>query len=322
MGKKNFVTIGHIVNDTEPADHVGGGVSYTALTAHNLGYESHIITKCPQDSPYISYLQSEGISVHLLPTSSQAITSFQNIYEEKSRRKQRVLSRQEDITSEDFSAFPEEILRDAIILVAPVIGEVDKKLFPLLSSYGSLALAPQGYFRQTDNDNNVFQSRWKNFEEAIASVQIVILSEDDITINGKFDATLLSQFRQLVPVTVVTIGDKGSMVYTKDQSISVSAFRLFQNELHDVTGAGDTYAAAFLTSLQSEQDYKTAATTASLYAALKIIGFGKVGVAAIPRSEEWESFIAHNKNRIAEFLKQNNAISLGYDFLNKIFDHY
>jgi hypothetical protein len=53
---------------------------------------------------------------------------------------------------------------------------------------------------------------------------------------------------------------------------------------------------------------------------LKIIGLGKAGVEAIPRREEWESFIAQNKSRIAEFLEQNNALSLGYDFFNKIFD--
>src|SRR5664280_1054589 len=111
-----FVTIGHMVNDTEPVDHLGGGVSYTAITAHNLGYEAHIITKCAADSAFIKDLQKLGIYVHLLPTQQKTITTFRNVYDDHGRRKQQVLAVQEKIVLDDFSAFSKEILKDAIIM--------------------------------------------------------------------------------------------------------------------------------------------------------------------------------------------------------------
>src|SRR5579871_4112428 len=146
--KRKFVTIGHIVNDTEPTDHLGGGVSYSAIAAARLGYEAHIITKCPANHPYIKQLESMGVRVHVLPSSLQNITTFQNVYDAKGRRTQRLLAQQETIGISDFASFPKGILHDATILVAVVVSEVETALYPLLAAEGILSIAPQGYFRK------------------------------------------------------------------------------------------------------------------------------------------------------------------------------
>jgi sugar/nucleoside kinase (ribokinase family) len=90
MGRSviKFVAVGHIVNDSDPRDHLGGGVSYSAIAAQRLGHEAHIITKCPPDHPYIAGLEHMGVRVHLLPTKLDTITSFKNIYDQGGQRTQ------------------------------------------------------------------------------------------------------------------------------------------------------------------------------------------------------------------------------------------
>src|SRR5215210_771280 len=81
MSKQKFITIGHIVNDTEPSDHMGGPVSYMSVSAAKLGYEAHIITKCPTNHPYISELKKYGVTVHVLPTQLETIETNVNFYD-------------------------------------------------------------------------------------------------------------------------------------------------------------------------------------------------------------------------------------------------
>src|SRR5262249_2329259 len=123
-----FVAIGHVVNDTVPKDHLGGAVAYSAVAARRLGYETHIITKCSPDHPYVTDLKEMGVQVHPLPTRLDRITSFHNVYDQNDRRKQRVTDVQEPISLADFPSFPHTILNDATVLVAAVIGEVDLDL--------------------------------------------------------------------------------------------------------------------------------------------------------------------------------------------------
>src|SRR4051794_24184719 len=101
--KKKFVAIGHITNDTEPTDHLGGSVAYLAVAAKRLGLEAHIITKSPPKHPYITQLKKLGITVHSLPSSLATITTFKNSYDQNGRRIMLCLSQQEHIGEKDFS---------------------------------------------------------------------------------------------------------------------------------------------------------------------------------------------------------------------------
>jgi hypothetical protein len=159
-----FVAVGHIVNDIAPHDHLGGGVSYSAIAAQRLGHEAHIITKCPPDHPYIADLQHMGVRVHALPTKLDTITSFENIYDQDGKRTQRVREVQEPITRADLPFFPQNLLKDATVLIAPVIHEVDMDLYPVLARSKMLAVAPQGYFRALNPDGKVTQERWAGFQ--------------------------------------------------------------------------------------------------------------------------------------------------------------
>lgn len=260
---KKFVAIGHIVNDLEPNNHIGGSVYYSAILARKLGYEVTIITKAPKNHPYIKAFENLGISVHLLPTKLSTITSFKNFYDENGRRTQFVTEMQELITSAD--TLPYDILKDSIILVASVIGEVDTSLFSALAKYGPLFATLQGYLRQVSEDGKVA----KTFPEDLSflkSVKATIFSEEDIA----GDLKILNSIRENSKVTVVTRGESGSTVFEGNQELSVPALALSNEEIHDLTGAGDTFAAAFILEYMKTLDLKLASEKANLMAGLKI----------------------------------------------------
>jgi hypothetical protein len=139
----------------------------------------HTGTKLPGHK-YITDLKHMGAHVHPLKTNLNTITTFANIYDESARRTQHVLEVQEPITCDDFSFFPHDLLKDATVLVAPVIDEVDMDLYPALARSAMLAIALQGYFRALSRDGKVAQKRWVGFQGILRHAQATIFSEEDI----------------------------------------------------------------------------------------------------------------------------------------------
>ena len=307
MNKRRFVSLGHIVNDIQPANHLGGSVSYTAVAAVRLGYEAHIITKCPKNHPYITLLENLGVQMHVLPSLNSTITTFNNIYDKQGERKQQSLQQQETITIEDFPLFPKKLLASAIIVVAPVIGEVDMALLPFLSKYGSIVVLPQGYFRTIQKDGTITPQEWNFDHKTVAKAEFVILSDKDIPEDETLNTSFLERLKSLVNICVLTHGEKGSTIYTNTGETNVTAFPLKENEIQDFTGAGDTYAATFITRYKQTKNIKEAALVASFYASLKIIGFRGIGIDSIPTKTEIQQFISQNANRIRTYLKENDT---------------
>jgi sugar/nucleoside kinase (ribokinase family) len=305
----NFVAIGHIVNDTAPPNHLGGGVSYSAIAARRLGHEAHIITKCPQDHPYIADLEHMGVRVHLLPTKLDTITSFENIYDQNGKRTQHVPEVQEPITCADLRFFPQDLLKDATVLVAPVIHEVDMNLYPALAESKMFAVAPQGYFRARNPDGKVTQERWAGFEGFLRHAHATIFSDKDIAIGSDtVDEELLKAIVDECSLVAVTCGAKGASIYREGTTFEFGALSLQRDETNALTGAGDTFAAALVTELARGTELRAAAVSAAFFAALKIRGADRRnGVDAIPTLEELTQFAEANPQRVQCFLEQERA---------------
>ena len=292
MLRQKFVAIGHITNDISPGEHLGGGVSYSAVTAARMGLEAHIITKCPINHPFVKELKELGVIVHILPSNLNTITTF-DTRNARGKRSQTVSEIQELISPKDEKSFPWHILKDSIILVAPVTTfDVDRKLFPYLAKYGDLNVIPQGYFRKILKNGNVVPKKWENFRMYASSMKTVVLSEEDIVLQPN----LVKYF----PLVVLTQGAKGAVVYRNGQKIcQTNAFPLQRTELVDFEGAGDVFAAAFIIEMiRKSGDIKASSEAACLLAAVKISGICGIGVNSIP-----------SRKQIAEFLKKHSKLA-------------
>jgi sugar/nucleoside kinase (ribokinase family) len=301
-----FVAIGHIVNDTAPLDHLGGGVSYSAIAAQRLGHEAHIITKCRPDHPYIRDLEGMGVRTHPLPTNLDTITSFENIYDENGKRAQYVSEVQEPITCADLRFFPRNLLQEATVLVAPVIHEVDMELYPALSQSKMLAVAPQGYFRAANPGGKVSQKPWTGFEGFLRHAHATIFSEEDSALGS--DSAQDQLLRAIVnecKLVALTRGAKGASILCNGSAFEFGVLSLQPDETRDLTGAGDTFAATLVTELARGTELRAAAVSAAFFAALKIRAGS--GIDAIPTLEQVTEFAKANPQRIQCFVEQESV---------------
>jgi adenosine kinase len=71
-----------------------------------------------------------------------------------------------------------------------------------------------------------------------------------------------------VEALIITLGGKGSKIYTKGECITIPAAKPIA--LLDPTGCGDAYRAGLLYGLMNELDWETTGRIASLMGAIKI----------------------------------------------------
>ena len=105
-------------------------------------------------------------------------------------------------------------------------------------------------------------------------VDILFANEDEIKSLYQVDDfdTAAAKIRGVVDVAVLTRSDEGSVVVTADGAVAVKAASI--ENLVDSTGAGDAYAAGFLTAYAQGRDLKTAAELGGLLAAVIIQQIG------------------------------------------------
>jgi 2-dehydro-3-deoxygluconokinase len=112
--------------------------------------------------------------------------------------------------------------------------------------------------------------------------------EDAQALTGLQDADAIADaYLKLCPRVLLKLGPEGVLVATRQERMRVPGFRV---QAVDATGAGDTFAGAFLASLLSGADWQDAARYANAAAALSTRGYG--AVAPIPRRAEVERFLA------------------------------
>lgn len=93
----------------------------------------------------------------------------------------------------------------------------------------------------------------------------IALLKEKLSLN---EAQLLDQ----VEILITTLGEKGSRVQTKKQTLEINAAK--PNQVLDPTGAGDAYRAGFLAGFTKELDLKTCAQMGSLAACYAIEKYG------------------------------------------------
>lgn len=307
MGERLYA-IGHISRDIGTPDRLGGGVSYSGVAAIALGMDVTVLTKATPGISFLSDLESRGPEVINLATSD-GITTFANQYDQATGRRQQMLfDRQTVITPEDVESIQGRF-NGSVFLAAPVMAEVDTRLFSLLSRFGHVFVTPQGYFRQVDQEGRVLPLEWEGFEGDLRSVAGVILSDEDISgQEGQTNDGLLERIKKTSPLTILTQGPRGSTVFSDELGIiKVHPFGLHQRELVDYTGAGDSFAAAFLVHHNRSGKIRNAAVFASFYAALKIRGLNGLGLDSVPSREQIDKILANERYRIRDFLELNNA---------------
>ncbi len=239
----------------------GGTVTYAGLLASRLGLHTSVVTSCAPEMDLESRLP--GIELAVRPSAET--TSFKNVYE-GSIRHQRLLGHAEVLSARDVP----DGWRDAgIVLLGPVAAELADDVFHAFDR-SLLGLTPQGMMRAWDERGYVRAVRWERAEELLDRVDVLVLSPEDLP-----EPTELARFTQLVDVVAVTESSRGAVVYERGRG---HAFPAYRSRVSDPTGAGDTFAAAFLVELSSTGCVERAAHFANCAASFVIEAEGPSGL--------------------------------------------
>jgi hypothetical protein len=255
----NYLIIGHLTRDLTPdGPRIGGTAAYAGLTAHALGMRVGIVTSWGAE---IGLGELKHIPIISYPSDHS--TTFENIYTDDGRTQlvQTVAPRL------DYHMIPEPWRQAPIVHLGPVAQEVEPGLVRHFPN-SLVGVTPQGWLRSWDSDGHVHASEWP---EATFILRIEDVQNDESRIEEMASASR---------ILVITESAAGARVYWNGD---VRRFRPPQEIEVDSTGAGDIFAAAFLTRLYLTRDPWESARFANQIAATSVC---RSGLDGIPTSEE------------------------------------
>jgi len=275
MTPPDFLVVGHLVNDKVPEGYrLGGTAAYASLAAHRLGLRTAILTRAAADLN-LSGLPPD-IEVHRLP--SPLTTVFENTYS-GGHRTQYVWAKADPIAAADV---PQELRAARIVLLGPVVAEIEEdvaRCFP----QSLVAVGAQGWLRTFAADGRVGQlppRRWQP-RLLLRHCQALFVSEEDLP-PAETEETL-TRWTAQVPILFFTLGYRGSLLWSDGRWQNVPAFRAREV---DPTGAGDVFAAAFLTRYLETGDTAQASLFAAAAAAVSVEAVGTAGIPSRAQVEE------------------------------------
>ncbi len=256
MSAPDFVAVGHITLDHfGETVRPGGAALYAAVVAARLGLSAGILTSAGGDYPLDAIPPNIEVVVAPAPTS----TVFEHAVA-PSGRTMRVPSRARPLTPADL---PEDWDDAGLVLLAPVMDEVDPAFVTAFSGVGSIAAAAQGWLRRAGIADAVLPQAWTPPSFLLSAVQAIFVSDEDVSGHE----TEAAQWFQRLPIGVVTAGRQGAILYVNGERYHVPPFPARER---DATGAGDVFAATFLIQYQSDGDAWQAAAAASCAAGLSV----------------------------------------------------
>jgi 1D-myo-inositol 3-kinase len=268
----DYLVIGHVTRDIQKDGSVlpGGTVTYAALTARNLGRQVGVVTSCANDIKLDSLL--ERVEVASWP--AEATTTFENVYL-NGRREQYVRAVASPLRLEHI---PEKWREVPLVHLGPLVMEVSSELIDAFPR-AIIGVTPQGWMRRWDASGLVSTAPWASAQRILSRADVLILSEEDT--GG--DRTILDSYLKMARLAVVTDGRHGAVVCTPSGRRSLPAYCV---EEVDPTGAGDVFAAAYLTALSQDRDPYRAAQFANAVASFSVEARGLAGIPLLSQVRE------------------------------------
>ena len=237
----DYLVVGHVCTDLTPEGaKVGGTVSYAGRTASALGHKTAVLSSAEENYTWNHALP--GIIVQSVPAATT--TTFENIYG-KEGRQQKIYHVAKKLQAHHV---PESWRLARIVHLGPVADEVDSDMIHCFNR-SLVGLTPQGWMRKWDERGHVQARRWPMAASIFPLADVVIVSEEDLV-----DDETLASFRKWSQLLVLTQGRNGCTVFFKNEVKQISTKPV---ENADPTGAGDIFAAAFLTRLYETEGNPT-----------------------------------------------------------------
>ena len=199
-----------------------------------------------------------------------ATGGFKLIYDTTGNRTLDVLGVSDKILPEDI---PSEYLDARVILLGPILGETDLDLIRFIreKSHAEVFLDPQGMIREVDPTGRVVNRGDVEATRKYAGlVDFIKPNEHEAQAMTGYEDPFYSA-RLMVgwgaKVGIVTLAERGSIIAKERNLLRILAYKTFAK---DPTGAGDTYAGAFITKYLSGANLYHCGLFASAAASIKV----------------------------------------------------
>ena len=246
MSVHDLCCIGYITQDkivtTKNTIYMPGGTSfYFAHAIKHLDPNGFLLVTslAHTEMNVVEDIRKEGIEVKALPSARSVC--FENIYgENQNERTQRVTAKADPFTMEGLQ-------------------DVNARIIHL-----------QGFLRKVENEK-VLAVDWPEKREALKHIHILKANETEMEVltgcKEPHEAALLIADWGVKEV-LLTLGDKGSLIYAKGQFHEIPAYSALQ--IVDATGCGDTYMVGYLYMRNKGASYREAGCFAAAMCTIKL----------------------------------------------------
>jgi sugar/nucleoside kinase (ribokinase family) len=222
-------------------EQIGGAACYGGLTAKKFKFDVDLVTKFGPDFPHKQYLTDNKIN-------------FENALSEKNTTKfsinivgsDRTLHLENQCEPIEYS----KISADGFI-VSPIFHEISQDTFEKIKRDSNfLFLDPQGFLRRINSKKEIFLEKTDiNLSNVDA---IKVNPEEAQCLAGSSNIESLSLLQKKGVEQVILTNKTEVSMLVKDRVYSIT---LPNKKIHDTTGVGDIFCAAFCCAMLKEKDY-------------------------------------------------------------------
>lgn len=285
------LVVGDVTLDRAPGGGVapGGSAWYAAHALAALGARVRLLTAAGPEFP------AAALRVAPLPASTSTSTSptapgsidalvlpapatltFENVYAPDGRRSQRVHAPAPPLAP---AALPADWREADLLLLAPVLGELDPAAFTAAVRARAAGLCVQGLVREVRPGGTVAPRRLDPAPGSLAGLALVVLGEDEAA--GQPD--LVTLLAHAAPLVAFTHGRRGCELRSAPGTRRIGVHPAREV---DPTGAGDVFAAAMLLALARGDDPASAARLGAAAGSVVVEGRGGETLGRV--GEAWE----------------------------------
>ncbi len=255
---------------------LSGCSTNACLTARKLGVSKVGFVGCigkDREAQFHQWMDKYGIDARGTKIVSST-GGFKLVYDDHGDRTLDVLGVSEKIHPEDI---PDEFLESEVILFGPILGEIGIETIRYVKNHSKaeIFLDPQGLIREIGAGGRIV-------ERGDPKVTRTLCEMVDIIKPNEHEAKLMADHENPFAVSrlmvdwgaklaIVTLADKGSVISKEHGQVRILAY---ETVARDPTGAGDTYAGAFITKYLAGGDVYHCGLFASAAASIKVENTG------------------------------------------------
>jgi sugar/nucleoside kinase (ribokinase family) len=255
---------------------LSGCSTNACLAARKLGLSRVGFIGCigrDREAQFREQMSRYGVDIHGTKVVSST-GGFKLIYDDRGNRTLDVLGVSEEIYPEDIS---EELLESEVVLLGPILGEVSVETIRYIREHSKaeIFLDPQGLIREIGPNGRIKEISDPNKTRTVCGLVDIIKPNEHEAMLMADHENPYTVARMLVEwgakISIVTLAENGSIINREHGMIRILAYETLAK---DPTGAGDTYAGAFVTKYLKGSNLYHCGLFASASASIKVENTG------------------------------------------------